>query len=154
MAQKIKQVTPNLKYVFDTIGNPSSSVTASQATHESGSVLCTVRPGKTHTENVAKQTKVTDVLVFKAFKKDIRRGGFHWPVSSPQRTSLSWLHYSQTSSLARKTMICRVSFTISCPLCLKAVRSSQVRQRSSTMDSTRCQMASRSTETGRFLATK
>lgn len=83
--KKIKAVAPNLTYVFDTIGNETSSATASKAIAESGGGLCTVRPGKTFTENVSKQTKVTDVLVWTAFLKDHRYGDFHWPVSEPSR---------------------------------------------------------------------
>ncbi|RAH63518.1 GroES-like protein [Aspergillus piperis CBS 112811] len=69
----------NLKYVFDTIGNGSSSVTASQAISEQGGGLCTVRPGKASTENVTKQTKVTDVLVWTAFLKEHKYKDFYWP---------------------------------------------------------------------------
>ncbi|GMG47926.1 unnamed protein product [Aspergillus oryzae var. brunneus] len=70
-----------LRYVFDTIGNDSSSVTASHAVSEQGGGLCTVRPGKAFTENVTKQTKVTDVLVWTAFLKEHKYGEFYWPVS-------------------------------------------------------------------------
>lgn len=76
----IKKVAPNLEYVFDTIGKPNSSTLASQAIKETGGVLCTVRPGKANTENVTKQTKVTDVLVWTAFLKDHQYKEFHWPV--------------------------------------------------------------------------
>ncbi|EAU35410.1 conserved hypothetical protein [Aspergillus terreus NIH2624] len=68
-----------LRYVFDTIGNDSSSSTASQAISEQGGSLCTVRPGKAFTENVTKQTKVTDVLVWTAFLKEHKYGDFYWP---------------------------------------------------------------------------
>ncbi|KAH2134561.1 hypothetical protein KXV68_009649, partial [Aspergillus fumigatus] len=68
-----------LKYVFDTIGNDSSSATSSQAISEQGGVLCTVRPGKAFTENVTKQTKVTDVLVWTAFLKGHKYKDFYWP---------------------------------------------------------------------------
>ncbi|KAF4890770.1 Zinc-type alcohol dehydrogenase-like protein [Colletotrichum fructicola] len=78
VVESIKQAAPGLKYVFDTIGNKSSSGLASRAIDESGG-LCTVRPGKANTEDVTKQTKVTDVLVWTAFLKDHRYGSFHWP---------------------------------------------------------------------------
>jgi NADPH:quinone reductase-like Zn-dependent oxidoreductase len=71
----------SLRYVFDTIGNDSSSGTASQAISEKGGSLCTVRPGKAFTENVTKQTQVTDVLVWTAFLKEHRYKDFYWPVS-------------------------------------------------------------------------
>lgn len=86
---KIKNAAPNLKYVFDTIGNETSSTTASQAVVESGGALCTVRPGKSFTENVTKQTKTTDVLVWTAFLKDHKLGDSVWPVS----ISASWYGY-------------------------------------------------------------
>ncbi|KAF0327177.1 hypothetical protein GQ607_005660 [Colletotrichum asianum] len=57
VVESIKQAAPGLKYVFDTIGNKSSSA---------------------NTEDVTKQTKVTDVLVWTAFLKDHRYGSFHW----------------------------------------------------------------------------
>jgi NADPH:quinone reductase-like Zn-dependent oxidoreductase len=71
----------SLRYVFDTIGNDSSSGTASQAISEKGGSLCTVRPGKAFTENVTKQTQVTDVLVWTAFLKEHKYKDFYWPVS-------------------------------------------------------------------------
>ncbi|KAH0425407.1 hypothetical protein CcaCcLH18_10955 [Colletotrichum camelliae] len=81
VVDSIKQAAPGpgLRYVFDTIGNKSSSGLASRAIDESGGGLCTVRPGKANTEDVTKQTKVTDVLVWTAFLKDHRYGSFHWP---------------------------------------------------------------------------
>ena len=75
----------SLRYVFDTIGNSSSSGTASQAISEQGGSLCTVRPGKAFTENVTKQTKVTDVLVWTAFLKEHKYKEFYWPVSHLRR---------------------------------------------------------------------
>jgi len=79
VVQKIQAVAPDLEYVFDTIGNEKSSVLGSQAIKESGGTLCTVRPGKTFCENVTKQTKVTDVLVWTAFLKEHRYGALYWP---------------------------------------------------------------------------
>lgn len=81
VVSKIKEATNgDLKFVFDTIGNETSSSVASQAISETGGTLCTVRPGKAFTEGVNKQTKVTDVLVWTAFLKEHRYGDFHWPV--------------------------------------------------------------------------
>ena len=82
VVDKIKDAVPNLEYVFDTIGNSSSSATASQAINKSGGGLCTVRPGKANTEKVTEWTKVTDVLVWTAFLKEHRYAQFHWPVST------------------------------------------------------------------------
>ncbi|KAL2878273.1 hypothetical protein SGCOL_006525 [Colletotrichum sp. CLE4] len=77
----IKQSAPGVEYVFDTIGNESSSGLASQTINEKGGGLCTVRPGKANTNEVPKRIKVTDVLVFTAFLKDHRYGKFHWPAN-------------------------------------------------------------------------
>lgn len=78
---QIKEVEPNILYVFDTIGNTDSSVTASQAISEEGGTLCTVRPGKANTEKCTPRTKVTDVLVWTAFLKDHAYGDFKWPAN-------------------------------------------------------------------------
>lgn len=83
VVSKIKDVAPGLKYVFDTIGNETSSVTASKAIDENGGTLCTTRPAKAYTEDVTKQTKVTSVLVWTGFLKDHESSGIRWPVSSP-----------------------------------------------------------------------
>ncbi|CAI4220266.1 unnamed protein product [Parascedosporium putredinis] len=80
VAQKIKEAVPGLKYVFDTIGNSSSSSIASQSLDRCGGQLCTVRPGKGNTENVPKWTRVTDVLVWTAFLKEHQYGHFRWPM--------------------------------------------------------------------------
>ncbi|KAF2120352.1 chaperonin 10-like protein [Lophiotrema nucula] len=78
---KINEVEPNLKYVFDTIGNETSSGLASQVITKEGGHLCTVRPGKANTSECTKQTKITDVLVWTAFLKDHSYGDFHWPAN-------------------------------------------------------------------------
>ncbi|KAM0343273.1 hypothetical protein ACHAPU_008723 [Fusarium lateritium] len=72
VVKSIKDAAPGLRYVFDTIGNKTSSVTASQAIDENGGTLCTVRPDKSFTEDVTKQTKVTPVLVWTAFNRVIQ----------------------------------------------------------------------------------
>ncbi|KZL87228.1 zinc-binding oxidoreductase [Colletotrichum incanum] len=77
----IKKAVPGLEYVFDTIGGKTSSAQASRAIDESGGNLCTVRPGKANTQDVTKQTKVTDVLVWTAFLKDHQYGSFKWPAN-------------------------------------------------------------------------
>ncbi|KAH7061500.1 chaperonin 10-like protein [Macrophomina phaseolina] len=81
VAERIKSVAPELKYVFDTIGSKSSSGLASQATSGKGAKLCTVRPGKANTEEVASGVEVSDVLVWTAFLEEHRYGEFHWPAS-------------------------------------------------------------------------
>ncbi|WYZ35466.1 hypothetical protein EsH8_X_000113 [Colletotrichum jinshuiense] len=81
VVESIRKAVPGLKYVFDTIGNKSSSGQASQAIDERGGCLCTVRPGKANTDDVSKQTTVTDVLVWTAFLKEHQYGDFKWPVN-------------------------------------------------------------------------
>ncbi|PYH97075.1 GroES-like protein [Aspergillus ellipticus CBS 707.79] len=81
VAEKIKDAVPDLKYVFDTIGKPTSSATASWALNGEGGNLCTVRPGKANTEGVTPGTNITDVLVWTAFLKDHAYGTFKWPAS-------------------------------------------------------------------------
>lgn len=80
MIEKVKEVTPNLQHIFDTIGNAKSSSLSSQAFGDREGNLCTVRPGKANTEHVTANTRVTDVLVWTAFLKDHRYAHFHWPV--------------------------------------------------------------------------
>ncbi|PYI09801.1 putative zinc-binding dehydrogenase family oxidoreductase [Aspergillus sclerotiicarbonarius CBS 121057] len=81
VAEKIREVAASLSHVFDTIGNETSSATASRALRPEAGTLCTVRPGKANTENVASGTRVTDVLVWTAFLKDHAYGKFKWPAS-------------------------------------------------------------------------
>ncbi|KAI9935080.1 hypothetical protein MW887_000701 [Aspergillus wentii] len=72
----IDQITslPNLTpgYIFDTIESSTSSVLASQTLRSvnGGGVLCTVRPGKAHTENVSSQTKVTNAFLAEHRQKE------------------------------------------------------------------------------------
>ena len=80
VVEKIKGAAPNLKYVFDTIGDATTSPTASHAINQTGGTLCTVRPGKANTGGVTEWTRVTDVFVWTAFLKEHRYGSFHWPV--------------------------------------------------------------------------
>ncbi|KAJ4344963.1 hypothetical protein N0V95_006076 [Ascochyta clinopodiicola] len=79
VVDQIKGAAPRLQYIFDTIGDKSSSSTASDALGEAGGTLCTVRPGKANTEGVSSQAKVTDVLVWTAFLKDHQYKDFKWP---------------------------------------------------------------------------
>ncbi|KAF9693654.1 hypothetical protein EKO04_008400 [Ascochyta lentis] len=81
VVDQIKEAAPRLQYIFDTIGDKSSSSTASQAFGEGGGTLCTVRPGNANTEGVSSQAKVTDVLVWTAFLKDHQYKDFKWPAN-------------------------------------------------------------------------
>jgi NADPH:quinone reductase-like Zn-dependent oxidoreductase len=77
----VKAAVPDIEYVFDCIGNETSSTLASQTVRPEGGVLCTVRPGKVFTESVESRVKITDVLVWTAFLKDHSYKEFKWPVS-------------------------------------------------------------------------
>jgi len=82
VAAKIKSTLPTLGHVFDTIGSVDSSSTAASALNGGNGALCTVRPGKTNTQDVPKSVTVTDVFVFTAFPTPhTYRGTAHWPVS-------------------------------------------------------------------------
>lgn len=83
VVNKIKNVAPNLKYAFDTIGAPTTSCTASKALDKDSvgdRFVCTVRPGKGNTEDVDPGTEVSDVLVWRAFPKAHRFRDLHFPV--------------------------------------------------------------------------
>lgn len=77
----IRDVAPGLKYFFDTIGNESSTTLGGQALDHESPVMCTVRPGKAHTEGLAANVKVTAVLMWTAFGEACDFRGVHWPVS-------------------------------------------------------------------------
>ena len=80
VVEELRAAAPELAHVFDTIGNTSSSETASRAVQTPGR-LCTVRPGKANTEKVIDGVELTDVLVWTAFLKVHSYGKFYWPVS-------------------------------------------------------------------------
>ncbi|KAH8664780.1 chaperonin 10-like protein [Ilyonectria robusta] len=81
VVKKIQIALPNLKYIFDTIRNETSSATASTAMREAGGILCTVRPSKEFTEHVSSRTKVTSILVFTSFLKEHQMGSRILPAS-------------------------------------------------------------------------
>ncbi|CAG8301831.1 unnamed protein product [Penicillium salamii] len=83
VAMKIRGALPQLAHVFDTIGNSTSSSTASGCLKDGIGALCTVRPGKTNTDGVPENVRVTDVFVFTAFPTThTYRGLAYWPVSA------------------------------------------------------------------------
>lgn len=88
VVEDIKKAASDLEYTFDTIGSKDSSAQASRAITSKGGVLCTVRPGKADTEDVAEHVRVTDVLVWTAFLKDHKYKDFHWPVSATVRSKV------------------------------------------------------------------
>ncbi|ORX37329.1 hypothetical protein BD324DRAFT_441385 [Kockovaella imperatae] len=85
VVDKIREAASDLRYVFDTIGNETSSATASKAVRQEGGSLCTVRPGKGNTDNVERRVKVTDVLVWTVFLKDHAYKEFKYPASFEDR---------------------------------------------------------------------
>ncbi|KAJ5351915.1 hypothetical protein N7452_000889 [Penicillium brevicompactum] len=99
--ESISKAAPGLQYVFDTIGNKTSSSTSSRVFGNLQGNLCTVRPGKANTEQVTANTHVTDVLVWTAFFKDHRYGEFHWPASQEDHDLASELFQNLPSWLAQ-----------------------------------------------------
>lgn len=83
VVDKIRAAAPGMRHAFDTIGDGDTSTLSSRALAADQQVyLCTVRPGKTFTENVTANTVVSDVLVWTAFLKDHSYGGrIVYPVS-------------------------------------------------------------------------
>lgn len=89
VVEDIKKALPNIGYVFDCIGSEASSVGGSKTVGDAGGVLCTVRPGKTFTENIEARVKATDVIVWTAFFKEINYRGLHIPVSVTSSKALA-----------------------------------------------------------------
>ncbi|KXH64070.1 hypothetical protein CSAL01_01317 [Colletotrichum salicis] len=88
---KLQTTLPTLSHVFDTIGNTTSSVTASATLNARPGALCTVRPGKANTEEIPSNIKVTDVFVFTAFPTaHTYRGLVHWPEVRSRCADLSF----------------------------------------------------------------
>ncbi|KAG8407995.1 hypothetical protein J3459_018310 [Metarhizium acridum] len=80
----IQNAIPDLNHVFDTIGNATSSATAARSISDGPGLLCTVRPGKTHTDRVPENIRGTDVFVFMAFPKaHTYRDRVHWASHMP-----------------------------------------------------------------------
>lgn len=77
---KIQAIDPNLHYVFDAIGNKTSSALAASAIDGKGK-LCTVRPGKMYTEDVHDLVDVSDVMVWTGLGMEVKYGESVWPVS-------------------------------------------------------------------------
>jgi NADPH:quinone reductase-like Zn-dependent oxidoreductase len=76
----IKDLAPNLKYFFDTIGSEKTTPAGCLALGDSEPVMCTVRPGKAHTEEVLDNVKITSVLMWTAFGEAVDFRGTHFPV--------------------------------------------------------------------------
>ncbi|KAF2812014.1 GroES-like protein [Mytilinidion resinicola] len=83
--EDIKKALPAITYVLDCVGNETSSAQASSAVCDGGGVLCTIQPMKTNTQNVEKNVKVTDVVVFTAFFDDLVLGPFKIPKREDDR---------------------------------------------------------------------
>ncbi|RAK77243.1 zinc-binding alcohol dehydrogenase family protein [Aspergillus fijiensis CBS 313.89] len=104
VVDKIKEVAPTLRCAFDTIGNATSSPTASRAFQAEIGSLCTVRPGKANTEKVTSGTRVTDVLVWTSILKDHTYGEFKWPASKSDHELSAELFDKLPSWLERGTL--------------------------------------------------
>lgn len=84
VVSSIEHVAPDLKYFFDTIGTESSTRLGGLALSDSHPVMCTVRPGKAHTEGLAANIKVTAVLMWTAFGEALEFKGIPLDVSWPR----------------------------------------------------------------------
>ena len=80
VVEDVAKALPDIAYVFDTIGSETSSAQASRAVRHTGGILCTVRPGKLHTEDIESRVRATDVLVWTAFLKEHKYKEHYWPV--------------------------------------------------------------------------
>ncbi|KAK2606064.1 hypothetical protein QQS21_003582 [Conoideocrella luteorostrata] len=83
---KDKHIIPRLRQHYRTSGmfltQLEMTITAVKAMCSLDGVLCTFRPGKTHTQNIPSHIKVADVFVLKAFPTaHTYRGKVHWLVS-------------------------------------------------------------------------
>ena len=78
--EQIHAAAPDIKYVFDTIGDHGSSALASKSSN-SNCKICTVRPGKANCEGVPSSVIIKDVIVWTAFYKEIKYKEFVYPVS-------------------------------------------------------------------------
>lgn len=112
VVEKIKSAAPHLVHVFDTIGNSTSSETASRAVSGDRGALCTVRPGKANTENVASHVQVSDVLVWTAFLKEHKYGKFVWPVGSQHAEGIEQVILIHFGRPLEKIMLFRLSCTM------------------------------------------
>ncbi|KAE8393525.1 putative zinc-binding dehydrogenase family oxidoreductase [Aspergillus alliaceus] len=104
VVQRIQELKLGIQHVFDTIGNSTSSAAASRVFSTGPSHLCTVRPGKSNTEDVSPDTKVTDVLVWTAFLKDHSYGDFKWTASKDDHDLASDLFEKLPEWLENKTV--------------------------------------------------
>ncbi|KAF9637478.1 Alcohol dehydrogenase superfamily zinc-containing [Lasiodiplodia theobromae] len=105
VVEQIKRAVPDLIYIFDTIGSKDSSRMASHAVGGAGGTLCTVRPGKANTEEVADGVTVTDVLVWTAFLKEHSYGKFYWPPSEPDHALAAELFEKLPTWLESKSFV-------------------------------------------------
>ncbi|KAK0647552.1 Enoyl reductase [Lasiodiplodia hormozganensis] len=105
VVEQIKRAVPDLIYIFDTIGSKDSSRMASHTVGGAGGTLCTVRPGKANTEEVADGVTVTDVLVWTAFLKEHSYGKFYWPPSEPDHALAAELFEKLPAWLESKSLV-------------------------------------------------
>ncbi|KAG9246193.1 hypothetical protein BJ878DRAFT_417478, partial [Calycina marina] len=69
-AEKVKAEIPSISRIFSCIVNETSLTQECRTIRRDGGVLCTARPGKANTENVATGVKVTNVLVLTSLLKN------------------------------------------------------------------------------------
>ena len=81
VTDRIRKDVPDLKYVFDTIGNEANSSGLAANSASPDSTLCTVRPALVNTEGVPDTVKRVDVMIWTAFLKVVNYKGHEWLVS-------------------------------------------------------------------------
>ncbi|CAG7922647.1 unnamed protein product [Penicillium olsonii] len=85
VTELIRKDVPDLKYVFDTIGNEDNSSGLAAESGNPDCTLCTVRPGLVNTEGVPETVKRVDVMIWTAFLKVVQYKGHEWPKSQRDR---------------------------------------------------------------------
>lgn len=79
---RIKELASDLEYAFDTLGSSyATASTLSQALINSGGNLCTIRSDDTYSSEVAPQTRLSNVSLWKAFMHDHFYNGVSFAVS-------------------------------------------------------------------------
>ena len=104
VTELIRKDVPDLKYVFDTIGNEDNSSGLAAKSGNPDCTLCTVRPGLVNTEGVPDTVKRVDVMIWTAFLKVVQYKGHEWPVRylSYSLSHMSSLRKSQKSQRDRE----------------------------------------------------
>ena len=96
--EHIRNLEPTLEYVFDTVGSPSSAVTASRALVSGKGNLCTINPEK-DTSDIAPSINVTNASVWRAFLQSHWFNGVFFAVSSSMLSDSMYIWSANVSML-------------------------------------------------------